>query len=170
MTTPFEPSITDFTLYTGTPLTSTDWGNNWNMVVTYFNNGKNASYISMENDFTATTASFIARTGCVVSLLTRASGRVVLSCNSAWGQNNSLGRAALRINVDSGASYYYLPTCKAGMNTYELDRSNSTIIITGLTAATHTFQLEVETNGYKADNNIASAPYSYYCNLSVVEL
>ena len=106
-----------------------------------------ASYTGVAGgNYTVTSTSYVALDATNLKLtLTTSSGRVLVGVimNAAADATHSAG---FRVNIDSGASYGYWGDSHL-VYTNPNVISFAPLLLTGLSAASHTFQLEVKVNG-----------------------
>jgi len=112
---------------------------------------QNIATTRLTDDFSATVGSWTARTGGYVSLTTvKASAKVLVMVSSNWGAAGT--EVKMRINRDSGTAYVYLRIFynTAAMGTIWV---GGTTLFSGLTAATHTFSVDVYGTTGTINNN-----------------
>ena len=106
-----------------------------------------ASYTGVAGgNYTVTSTSYVALDATNLKLtLTTSSGRVLVGVimNAAGGATLAAG---FRVNIDSGSSYGYWGDSHQVFVTPNVI-SFAPLLLTGLSAASHTFQLEVKVNG-----------------------
>lgn len=107
-----------------------------------------ASYTGVAGgNYTVTSTSYVALDATNLKLtLTTSSGRVLVGVIMNASGSASLV-AGFRVNVDAGASYAYWGDSHQVFTTPNVI-SFAPLLLTGLSAASHTFQLEVKVNSY----------------------
>jgi hypothetical protein len=137
---------------------------------------RNVVSVRLSDDYSCSNPSYENRTGAAVSITTTGT-RVMLSVRSTWQlEANPGGYQGLvgRISIDSGSSYVYLG--RVGEDT-SVDGNaprwgflGGNLLITGLSAGTHTFALQIKSiqSSLSSYNNCTDE--KYVCELIAEEV
>jgi len=127
-------------------ITPVEWNTDLVDNLLYLYSRPAASYTGVAGgNYTVTSTSYVALDATNLKLtLTTSSGRVLVGVIMNASGSASLA-AGFRVNVDAGASYAYWGDSHQVFVTPNVI-SFAPLLLTGLSAASHTFQLEVKVN------------------------
>jgi len=109
--------------------------------------GRNITFLSLTDNFETNSISYVVRTGGIVSIDVKSTGRVWFYITSCWTINlpaSPVGDMFMRINRDSGTEYVYMGRSRYRYRTYPTTiEYTKDYYFTGLSLGNHTFQSEV---------------------------
>jgi len=130
---------------------------------------QNITSVDLNTNFATSSTTFTARTGASLTLTTvKATAKVLLLCRSNWSTSHTGDvNISLRTNLDSG-TYVSNGTHTIPVGIYQAITFSH--LFTGLTAASHTFAIEVLTDVSTITNSCSTLPQVYTFELIAMEI